>query len=58
MDKRAAKRFKREHRKTKDDSWYCAGCKSRHPKGDRCPVPRLYAPMTRAGVKEEDRENG
>jgi len=44
MDKRAAKRFKREHRKAKEDgSWYCAGCQQRHPEGMRCPTPRLKA---------------
>lgn len=50
MDKRLLKRFKRENRKTKNGSWYCAGCKARHQDGERCPTPRLFAPMTRAGV--------
>ena len=39
---RAAKRVKRERRPEKASSWYCAGCKSRHPSGQRCPTPRLF----------------
>lgn len=41
--KRAAKRLKREKRDSKKDSWYCAGCKERHPFGTACPAPRLRA---------------
>lgn len=42
VDKRA-KRAKRENRASKKTTWYCAGCQSRHPKGARCPSPRLFA---------------
>jgi len=40
---RAAKRAKRENRLTKLDTWFCAGCGVRHPNGQRCPTPRLFA---------------
>lgn len=40
---RDAKRFKRENRGTKKDSWYCVGCNTRHPANVKCPNPRLYA---------------
>lgn len=43
---RAAKRAKIENRKSKDTTWYCAGCNQRHPLGERCPTPRLFAKMT------------
>lgn len=46
MKNKLQKRFKRENRATKKESWYCAGCKARHPFGERCPVPRLSAPMS------------
>lgn len=40
---RAAKRVKRENRESKENSWYCAGCKGRHPNGHACPTVRLRA---------------
>lgn len=40
---RAAKRKKREDRPEKSEGWMCAGCKIRHPFGQSCPAPRLYA---------------
>lgn len=43
---RAVKRRKREDRPSKKTTWYCAGCKDRHPMGTKCPVPRLFAKMT------------
>lgn len=50
-NKRAAKRFKRENRKEKETTWYCAGCKSRHPFTMPCPAPRLFASQNgRTGI--------
>lgn len=46
MDKRVAKRYKRENRASKKDTWFCAGCRSRHRLGEVCPVPRLKANST------------
>jgi len=43
---RAAKRKKRESRIEKETTWYCAGCKTRHPMKEKCPIPRLFARMT------------
>lgn len=40
---RAAKRHKRENRDSKESTWYCAGCKGRHPNGHACPQVRLRA---------------
>lgn len=40
---RAAKRAVREKRPEKETTWYCAGCKARHPYGQQCPAPRLRA---------------
>lgn len=44
MNKRDNKKFKRENRESKKTSWFCAGCKVRHPKGQVCTTPRLFAP--------------
>lgn len=41
--KRAAKRFRREHRPEKRDTWRCTNCGDRHQKNYRCPIMRRDA---------------
>lgn len=49
---RAAKRKKREDRTEKLYGWMCAGCCERHPFGQKCPNPRLFARgFNRSGAK-------
>jgi hypothetical protein len=49
--KRAAKRFKREHRPEKVGTWRCTnGCGERHPNNERCPIPRRDAVVTYPGA--------
>jgi hypothetical protein len=50
QQQRNAKRIKRERRQTKENSWYCAGCKKRHPLDSRCPIPRLQARTNRLPI--------
>lgn len=47
QQQRNAKRSKRENRASKETTWFCAGCRERHPNDQRCFVPRLHAKTNR-----------